>query len=268
MESKSSQTTHGSHSPDFYKVMAWFETNKTQVIYGAGIAIVLGIIVFFVIWRGNQKQQAAAEAFSKVFVSQITDRSLTDAQLAENYAKVAAEHGDSKGGMRAELFAGGSLFSQGKYAEAQAAFQKLMGNYAGSALVPQALFGVAASLEAQNKTEEALTAYKDVYTRYPRESVAPQAKFATARLYYGQKKAKEAFELVEDVAKNNQNTYIGMEASMLGSEILTSHPELLPKPVITPTPSLTLPGATNMLKLTNAAPPPPALTNQPATTNK
>ena len=100
--------------------MAWFETNKTQVIYGAGIAIVLGVIVFFVIWRGNQKQQAAAEAFSRVFISQIMDRSVSDGQLAEGYAKVAAEHADSKGGMRAELFAAGNLFSQAaNTAEAQ-----------------------------------------------------------------------------------------------------------------------------------------------------
>ena len=268
MESKSSQTTHGSHSPDFYKVMAWFETNKTQVIYGAGIAIVLGVIVFFVIWRGNAKQQAASEAFSKVFISQIMDRSVTDAQLASEYAKVAAEHSDSKGGMRAELFAAGSLFTQGKYSEAQAAFQKLMGDYGGSALVPQAMFGIAASLEAQNKIEEALTAYKDVYTRYPRESVTPQAKFAAARLYNGQKKAKEAFELLEDVTKNNMGTYIGMEASMLGSEILAAHPELVPKPVISPTPTMTLPGVTNVLVPTNAATPAVVPTNKPASTNK
>jgi len=268
MESKSSQTTHDSHSPDFYKVMAWFETNKTQVIYGTGIAIVLGVIVFFVIWRGNQKQQAAAEAFSKIFISQIMDRSVSDGQLAEGYAKVAAAHSETKGGMRAELFAAGSLFSQGKYSEAQSSFQKLMRDYGGSALVPQAMFGIAASLEAQAKTEEALTAYKDVYTRYPRESVAPQAKYAAARLFNSQKKAKEAFELLEDVTKNNMGTYIGMEASILGSEILAAHPELAPKPVITPTPSITLPTATNVLKATNAAPTALVPTNKPASTNK
>jgi tetratricopeptide (TPR) repeat protein len=143
-----------------------------------------------------------------------------------------------------------------------------MGDYGGSALVPQAMFGIAASLEAQNKIEEALTAYKDVYTRYPRESVTPQAKFAAARLYNGQKKAKEAFELLEDVTKNNMGTYIGMEASMLGSEILAAHPELVPKPVISPTPTMTLPGVTNVLVPTNAATPAVVPTNKPASTNK
>jgi predicted negative regulator of RcsB-dependent stress response len=251
MESQSSQSTQASHSPDFYKVMAWFETNKTQVVYGAGIAIVLGVIVFFVIWRGNQKQQAAAEAFSKVFVAQMMDRNVSDGKIAEDYAKVAAEHADSKSAVRAQLFAAGNLFSAGKFAEAQAGFQKIASEHSGSALIPQALLGVAASLEAQGKTEEAIAAYREVTVRYPRESVTPQAKFATARLYNGQKKAKEAFELVEDVAKNNMGTYIGMEASQLASEILAAHPELAPKPVIAPPPSVTLPPGTNLLTATN-----------------
>jgi TolA-binding protein len=251
MESQSSQNTHASQSPDLYKVMAWFEKNKTQVVYGTAIAIVAGIIVFFVIWRGNQKQQAAADAFSKVFVSQIMERNATDGKLAEDYAKVAAQHGGSKAGMRAELFAAGSLFTQGKYAEAQAGFQKLIHDYSGSALIPQAMFGVAASLEAQGKTEEAITSYNDVFVRYPRESVAPQAKFAKARLYNGQKKAKEAYELLDDVAKNNPTTSIGMEASMLATEILAAHPELAPKPIIAPSPFVPPPSGTNLPMSTN-----------------
>ncbi|HWH69214.1 MAG TPA: tetratricopeptide repeat protein, partial [Candidatus Sulfotelmatobacter sp.] len=104
------------------KLWAWYETYQKQIIGGTAIALVVGLIVWFVVWQQNEKATAAGEALSSVAVAQMGTEGTAGA--AEDYLKVAAKYPNTDAGIRAQLLAAGSLFAAGKYAEAQTQFQK------------------------------------------------------------------------------------------------------------------------------------------------
>jgi tetratricopeptide (TPR) repeat protein len=211
-----------------YQAWAWFEAHKKQVIYGAVAAAALGLIIFFVVWRKNETQRAASSAFSKAFVAQMVVGDTNTAGLQ----KVASDFTGTPAARRAELLLATTLFTEGKYAEAHAAFQKFTRDHGGTPLAPQAFLGIAASLEAQGKTNEAVHAYEDVRNRYSTENVAPQARFALARLYQSQNRLKESLQIYEDLNRSHRGTTIGSEAGGLAEDIKLKHPELVPPPVI------------------------------------
>lgn len=242
-------------SAGFYKFLAWLEVNKQRVVYGVVAALVIAVIVWFVVWRREQARIQAGEAFSHVFVSQVTGMSPPEG-AATAYLKMASEYSDSNAAARARLLAAANLFTQGKFAEAQTQFEKFVREHRQSPFVGQAQFGVAASLDAQGKTNEAASAYKTLIDRRSAESVLPQAKFALARIYAGQGNPEAAYSLYEGLATDERFSSIGAEAAMRAEELRTKHPELAPKPQ---TPAIS-PAMSTPVIVTNTAPAP--ATNQ------
>lgn len=253
MESESHQ-----HDATLYQAWAWFETHKKEVTYGIAAAMGIGLVIYFISWNNQQKQDAASEAFSKAFTAQLFGGTADIAALKS----VTTEYSGSKAAERAELLLGTDLFVQGKYADAQTAFQKFLRDNAGSPLSSQALLGVAACLDAQGKTNEAITAYDDLRSRHATENVAPQAKFALARLYQGQNKLKEALQLYEDLATSSPGSSIGSEAGGLAEDIKAKHPDLIP-PRIMPTNLPTMGAQPILSKPAAPSAPPAAGTNAP-----
>ena len=72
--------------PLSHKLLAWFETSKKQVMIGAAVAAVLGLIIYFFIWRHDQTELAASQALSRVITSQ-TGTAAPRANLAQEYLK-------------------------------------------------------------------------------------------------------------------------------------------------------------------------------------
>src|SRR5208337_4178631 len=95
--------------PVSHKAWAWFEANRKQTVWGAGVVVLVGLIVAFFLYRHNEAEIAASEALSSVSVPQLTGASAR-ADVAEAYLKVAATYPDSSAGPRALLLATGSLF--------------------------------------------------------------------------------------------------------------------------------------------------------------
>ena len=126
------------------------------------------------------------------------------------------------------LLAAGSLFTEGKYEEAKAQFQKLIREYHDSPFMGEALLGVAACLDAQNKPTEAIAAYKELIDRHPNDPVIPQAKFALGRLYEAQNQPEQAYNYFEQVAQTDPYGSIGSEAGMRAEELKLKHPNLAP----------------------------------------
>lgn len=243
-------------SEGYYKLLTWFELNKTKVIYGTAAAIVVGVIVWFVLYQKSQTQVRSGEALSQVFVSQITgadDRS----QAAASYLKVASEFPETEAAAKAILLAASTLFTEGKFAEAQREFERLAREHRDSPFLGQAQLGIAASLDAQGKDNEAITAYKTVADRRSNEAVGTQAKFALARLYVKQGKHELAYPLYEDLARAEPFSSIGSEAGMLAEELKQKHPELAPKPEPA-VQTITLPPQGTNVVITNVAPAQPA----------
>ena len=113
-----SQSSHDS-SAALYQAWAWFEAHKKQVIMGVVAAAVVGLIIFFVVWRKNETHSAASAAFSKAFIGEMTGQGTN----AAGYQAVISQYPGTPSARRAELILAAALFTAGKYADAQAAFR-------------------------------------------------------------------------------------------------------------------------------------------------
>ncbi len=230
--------TDVTQSASFYKLWAWFETNKKQVSYGAAGLLVVGLIAWFWLWRQSEQEVNASEALSNVSSPQLGGAGARP-DVADAYLKVAASYPNSSAGARAQLLAAGSLFVEGKYPEAQAQFEKFMRDHRDSPFLGEALLGAASSLDAQGKTNEAKTAYENIKDHHPNEYVAAQAKFALAGMYEAQNKPELALPLFEDIARTDPYGSLGSEAGMRSEELKVKYPNLVP-PAIAPTNSMPL----------------------------
>lgn len=212
----------------FEQTWAWFEANKKQVAWGAGILAVVGVIIAYYVWSQGEKEVSAGQAFSDAMVTNLTSGDQTVSPDA--YLKVAANHPGTSAAARALLAAGAVLFDQGNFAEAQTQFQKFNREYPHSPFRGQALLGVAASLDAQAKRDEAARAYRELIDRHPGDIVVPQAKFALARIYESQNRLKDARDLYEDVSRSQGYTSLGNEAGMRAEELKSREPARRPAP--------------------------------------
>ncbi len=215
------------HSDTFWKLWAWFEKNRKQVLTGITAAAVLTLIIWFFLWRAEEKQIAASQALARIVTAQMTNPGAAQNQ-AEALLKIATDYPGSSAAERAVLLAAGNLFTQAKYEDAQKQFGRFVREFGNSRLLGQAKLGIAACLDAQGKTNEAIAAYKDLAERHPNEIVVPQAKFALARLYEAQKQPEQAKRLFEEVARGDAYGSIGSEAGMRLEEIKLKYPNLTP----------------------------------------
>jgi tetratricopeptide (TPR) repeat protein len=242
--------------PVFDRLEIWIGKNRTQALTGATIVVALVLIVGFYLWYKGEKETNASEALTSVSLP-TGPAPRTDA--ADAYLKVAAAYPRSSAAARAVLLAGATYFTEGKYDQAKAQFEKFVREYREPTFMGEALLGIAASLDAQNKTDEAIRAYKDLTEHHSGDPAVPQAKFALARLYEAQGKPDMARTLFEDVARSEPYGSLGSEAGMRLEELKMKHPELFAAPptAMTPEmpqgiPQITLPPATNP-SVTNTA---------------
>jgi TolA-binding protein len=216
----------------------WLEKNRKPVIIAVVAITAAGLLAGTMALSKKQKQIAAGEALSKVLLAQIMSGSRADA--ADGLLKVANAHSGTSGGAQAQLLAAGALFASGKYAEAQAQFEKFNREYVGHTLTPQGKLGLAASLAAQGKTEDAARAYKDLAERYSNANTTSQARFALGSIYESQGKLEDALTLYEQVARSEMNTTLGNEAGMRAEEIRVKLPPIPMPPAVTPPPDATV----------------------------
>jgi TolA-binding protein len=210
------------------RLWIFFDTYKKQLAIGAVVLAVAALVIWFILWQREQKQIEAGTAVTQVATSQLEGSPQT--QAADAYLKVAKAYPESIPGSRALLLAAGSLFTQGKYAEAQSQFERFVREYPGSPFTGEALFGIASSLDAQGKTDQALNAYSDLVMRHSTEPFIPQAKFAMASLYELQNKPERARDLYQEVEHNAPLTSLGNEAGVRMEELIAKNPGLAPAP--------------------------------------
>ncbi len=184
---------------DFYKLWAWFETNRKQVTVGAITVVVGGLVAWYVIWQQQVTRTAADEALSDIVLAPTTTGQHPS---ADAYLRLANKYPNTSAGGRAVLMAAASLFTDGKYQEALAQFEKFRHEYHDSPLLGEALLGVATCLDAEGKANEAVDAYQDLIRHHPGEWVVPQAKLALAQVYLRQQKPDAAAGLLADVARD------------------------------------------------------------------
>jgi predicted negative regulator of RcsB-dependent stress response len=251
----------------FYKLWAWGDKNKKQLLYGLIAVVVVGIVVAFWLAHKSESQNDANYALSKL-TSHASVPNVPE-PTPDALLKVASDYPNTDAAQRALLLGAADLFASGKYDVAQAQFQKFLKDYNNSPYAAQAALGVASCYDAQGKTNDAESGYDAVINRYPSQNVVPQARLGMARLLEAQGKFKEARTELEELTRSYPGT-ISSEAATRLQELNVAHPEVKPTaalpqamtPAISPAaPTTTVAPAAPMV--TPAAPPQPA----PATTN-
>jgi predicted negative regulator of RcsB-dependent stress response len=207
----------------FFKIWPWIEANKNRIIGGAGIIAAAILLIYFFSWQREQREIAADKALTQMFVSLPPDTSAS--QLAGLYLQIAAKNPGTLAGQRALLQGATALFDAGRYADAQAQFQKFLDAYQGSSFAVQASLGVAACLDAQGKLDLALAAYQQVISGFADATAVNAAKFAIARIYEAQGKFGDAFTYYADVAQHsNPNGSLASEAVQHAMELKAKLP--------------------------------------------
>lgn len=214
-----------SPSVGFYNFLAWADLNKKRLLWGTGVLAVLALIITIVIQSSKRKELEANHALSELRLVHPPGKPLPP-DAAAIYMKIAQDYAGTKAAARALVVGAGILFADGKYAEAQTQFERLLRQYPDSPWVSSAVLGVAAALEGQQKTNEATAKFEEFRRRFPNDPLSDEAKLSLARLYEGQNKNEEAFKLYEELTKANPYSGLGAEAGMRQVDLLQKYPHL------------------------------------------
>ncbi|MCU0772300.1 MAG: tetratricopeptide repeat protein [Verrucomicrobia bacterium] len=212
------------HSEQWLRFLAWLEDNWRRVAAVASIVIGLGVVVAFVLWQGAQKQRNASEALSLLLVA-------PEGSSSDRLTRFASDHAGTEAGTRALLLAGGALFAEGKYPEAQARFEAFLAGQPASPLTPKARLGVAACKEAQGQIDAAIQEYQGLAESRGSGNTMPVARFSLASLYVQQGRPDLARVQYEELARM-QGSALAMEAQArlreLPAPAASASPEAMP----------------------------------------
>jgi TolA-binding protein len=194
-----------------FKSWSWVEANIKVVVLGAIIVALAAALVSYYFWRQNQMGITAGQTLTQVLIS--TAPNSDASQLANDYFKIAADYPGTQSGERALILGATTLFESGKYAAAQAQFQKYLDTHPGGAFSAPAALGVAASLEAQGQTGPAADAYQRVVNNSSDANAVDAAKFALAKIDEQRGRLTDAENYYQEVARDNPNSSLGSEAA-------------------------------------------------------
>lgn len=222
-------------SAGFYEFLAWLEINKKRIVVTTSVIAAVAVAFSFLVWRSKQKEiEASAALFQLGLPLQMGEN--TPPIPASEYFNMATSHQGTQASMMAELLGAGSLFNDGKYAEALEQFKKFQAAHPGGIMTAIAGIGAASSLESLGKFDEALQAYQALVSSYPNEPVSVQAKVAMGRLYENKKQPEQAFKAYEEVIHQQQRTSWQRDAGNRREQLLVQFPYLAPTnapPVVT-----------------------------------
>ncbi len=201
------------------KVWPWIEANKNRVIAGAVIIVVAIFLYSFFSWQREQSEIAAGRALTQLTLSAPSNANA--GQSADEYLKIAGDYPGTPGGRRAWLQGAAALFAAGKFADAQAQFQKFLDAHPDGDFSASAALGVAASLEALGKLDLAIGAYQRVVNGFSDVVAANAAKFALARIDEQEGKITDALNFYENIARSSPGSPLAQEAEMRAMELKT-----------------------------------------------
>ncbi|MBI2947921.1 MAG: tetratricopeptide repeat protein [Verrucomicrobia bacterium] len=240
-------------SVGFYEFLAWLEENKKRLIIAAAGLVVVGSGIAIYRWNKAQTELAASQALLALRLP-LNASENTPPPDASSFLKIAQAHPSTTAAQRALLLAAGTLFAEGKYAEARAQFEDFLQHFGNHPLAPSALYGKAAALESEGKSDEALRVYQEVLTRYPGAWLLADTRLAIARIHEAKKQPQLALQMYEEITRTNLMSSVSGEAMARKERLLEKHPELAKTTALTApaTNQLPIPSPMPSLQSTNA----------------
>ena len=221
-----------------FKLWPWLEANKNRLIGALAAILLVAGILFFISSHRAQLEVDAGQALTLLLVSPTVN---ADAgQTADAFAKLAAQYPGTAAGQRAQLQGAAVMFGAGRYADAQAQFQKFLDGTSTGPLAATAQLGVAACLEAQNKLDPATAAYQRVASGFAGSPSVVPAEFALGRIAEQQNKPADAVKHYETVARVSMGGSLAQEAQQRAFEI-KAKTAAAPKSAVTLSPAATAP---------------------------
>lgn len=211
---------------DIYALVAWADKNRKQLLIGLAVVILAGAVAGLYVWHKTAAETAANAAYCDIKPSPPGEPG-TAAQAAQ-YAQVANNYPDTSAGARAMLMAGSVYFETGAYDQAQAMFQRLLGEHPDFPLADEAEIGVATCLEVKGNKAEAIQHYSSILQRAPGPTWS-QARSSLARIYTDENKPEEAVQQYVEMLQARQNDSWTMEAQVQMQGLLEKYPALRQK---------------------------------------
>lgn len=214
-------TPEASHEDAWIKFLAWFEVNRQRLL----LALVL-FIVAVAAWYFTRLARERSEAAASRQLLTLAARTADPAPPAADFLKLAEAAGRTQAGKHARLLAAEKLFGEGRYAEAQAEFERALAISPDGVLAPQAAYGIAASLDAQDKLAEAEAKYREITVRFPDDAAARHARLALAGLAESKEQPEQALKLYDELIREAQPGLYSMEARARREALVRGHPQL------------------------------------------
>jgi predicted negative regulator of RcsB-dependent stress response len=226
MEAESIQSTE-----TYLKVLAWMHANRKILMIGVGVAVVITLAASIMAWQKSETESNANAKLMSLPLGNVRNGEM-EPSPAGPFLDLAKQYPDTSAGEYAALLGAGSLFTEGKYPEAQQAFSEFIDEHPDSTLLAQARVGLAASLEGEGKIAEAAQKYQEIISIYSLEAnIVSPAKLTLARLDEELNKPAQALTYYEDLARvNNPYDPWAAEARERGELLLARHPELRKAP--------------------------------------
>ncbi len=204
-------------------VLAWIEVNRSRLLGGLAAVIALFGVVYLYRHMASEREAAANSALLNLRPKP----SLPDSQpKASDYIAVAERHASTSVAPRARLIAAGTLYTDSKYTEAQAEFEKVLASVRSGPVAAQAEFGIAASLDALDKPDLAVTKYQEIISKYPDDSVAGQSRLALARIQESRKQPEAALHLYDQLLGDKESGPFSQQAQQQRDELVRRNPQL------------------------------------------
>ncbi|MCG2725617.1 MAG: tetratricopeptide repeat protein [Elusimicrobia bacterium] len=177
--------------------LKWIKENR-ETFVGSFVILIAAIILgsFFALRYSQIKKAAWKELFMAKQQAKMGKIDLANQSLA----KIETGFSNTTAAGYAFLLKGDILFTQQKYEDAAAAYQKASDFAKPETIVPVALSNIGKSQEAGKDFDKAIASYKSFLERYPEHFLAPEAHFSIATIYEMQDKKDEAKSAYEKIA--------------------------------------------------------------------
>lgn len=219
-------------------------------------AVVLTLIGFAIATTRYMREQKEVEASGELLALRATlvPSTNTPPVPSSAFVQVAQEFSGTAAAERARLLAASTLFSEGKYGEAETAFKGFQNDFPNSEWRATAAYGIATAQEAQNKPE-AVASYQSVATSFAKSAVADDAKLALARIHEQKNQPADALRIYNEMLATRPGAQEAeapnRTATARKEALLRAHPELnvntntAPANLSAPAANLPTPGAPN-----------------------